>query len=56
MVVDHVVHPSQTIFMQGRNIPDGVAILHKTVHELHSKKLNEIILKIDFDNAYEKVK
>jgi hypothetical protein len=35
-VADHVVHPSQTTFMQGRNILDGFAILHETLHELHS--------------------
>jgi hypothetical protein len=55
-VADHVVRPSQTAFMQGRNILDGVAILHETVHELHSKKLNGVILKIDFEKAYDKVK
>jgi hypothetical protein len=43
-VVDHVVQPSQTAFMQGRNILDGVVTLHEAVHELHSKKLNEVIL------------
>jgi hypothetical protein len=42
--------------MQGRNILNEVAILHKTVHELHSKKLNGVILKIDFEKAYDKVK
>ena len=36
-VANHVVHPSQTAFMQGRNILDGVAILHETFHELHKK-------------------
>jgi hypothetical protein len=46
-VADHVVQPSQTIFMQGRNILDGVVILHKAVHELHNKKLNGEILKLD---------
>jgi hypothetical protein len=30
---------SQTAFVQGRNIIDGVVILHKTVHELHRKKV-----------------
>jgi hypothetical protein len=55
-VADHVVRPSQNSFMQGRNILDGVAILHETVHELHSKKLNVFILKIDFEKAYDKVK
>jgi hypothetical protein len=55
-VADHVVLPSQTAFMQGRNILDGVAVLHETVHEMHSKKLNGVILKLDFEKAYDKVK
>jgi hypothetical protein len=55
-VADHVVRPSQTAFMKGRNILDGFAILHEIVHELHSNKLNGVILKIDFENAYDKVK
>jgi hypothetical protein len=42
--------------MQGRNILDGVVVLHKAVHELHSKKLNGVILKLDFEKAYDKVK
>ena len=36
-VADHVVKPTQTAFMQGRNILDGVDVLHETVHELHHK-------------------
>jgi hypothetical protein len=34
----------------------GVVTLHETIHELHSKKLNGVILKLDFDKAYDKVK
>jgi hypothetical protein len=56
MVVDHVVQPSQTAFMQGRNILDGVVVLHEAVHELHSKKFNGVILKLYFEKAYDKVK
>jgi hypothetical protein len=56
MVADVVVRPSQTAFMQGRNILDGVVTLHETVHELHSKKLNGVMLKLDFEKAYDKVK
>ena len=33
-----------------------VAILHETVHEMHRKKLNGVVLKIDFEKAYDKVK
>ena len=42
--------------MQGRNILDGVVVLHETIHELHHKKLNGVIFKIDFEKAYDKVK
>jgi hypothetical protein len=55
-VADHVVRPSQIAFMPGWNTLDGVAILHETIHELHSKKLNGLILKIDFEKTYDKVK
>jgi hypothetical protein len=53
---DQVVRPSQTAFMQGRYILDGVVTLHETNHEMHCKKLNGVILKIDFEKAYDKVK
>jgi hypothetical protein len=55
-VADHVVRPSQTAFMQGRNILYVVVTLHETVHKLHSKKLNRIILKLDLEKSYDKVK
>jgi hypothetical protein len=55
-VADHVVRPTQTTFMQARNIIDGVVIFHEKVHELHRKKLNGLIFKIDFEKAYDKVK
>ena len=54
-MADHVVRPSQTAFMQGRNILDVVVILHETVHEIHRKKLNGIILKLDFAKAFDTI-
>jgi hypothetical protein len=42
--------------MRGRNILEGVAILHETIHELHRKRLSGVILKIYFEKAYNKVK
>jgi hypothetical protein len=41
--------------MQGRNILDGIVTLYETVYELHSKRLNGVILKFDFKKAYNKV-
>ena len=37
-IAQTVVSPSQTAFMLGRNIMEGVVILHETIHELHTKK------------------
>jgi hypothetical protein len=46
-VADHVVRPSKSAFMQGRNILD--VVLQEAVHRLHSRKLNGVILKLDFE-------
>ena len=35
---------------------EGVVILHETLHELHKNKMNGVILKLDFEKAYDKVK
>jgi hypothetical protein len=56
LIVDKVVSPTQTAFICGQNILEGVVILHETIHELHRKRLNGVILKIDFEKAYDKVK
>nr|ABA98327.2 transposon protein, putative, CACTA, En/Spm sub-class [Oryza sativa Japonica Group] len=55
-VADRIVSPTQTAFMRGCNILDGVVVIHETVHELHRRKLSGVILKIDFEKAYDKVK
>jgi hypothetical protein len=56
VVVDKIINPSQTAFMPGRNILEGVIVLHETIHEIHRKKMNGVILKLDFEKAYDKVK
>jgi len=38
VVADKVVRQSQTTFMPGRNILEGVVILPETIHELHKKR------------------
>jgi hypothetical protein len=42
--------------MPGRHILEGVVILHETIHELHRKKIDWVLLKLDFEKAYDKVK
>ncbi|WVZ63094.1 LOW QUALITY PROTEIN: hypothetical protein U9M48_012759 [Paspalum notatum var. saurae] len=43
-------------FLPGRYILEGVTILYETIHELHRKKLNAVIFKVDFEKAYDNVK
>ena len=55
-VATKTISLTQTAFMPGRNIIEGVVILHETTHELHRKKQSGVIFKIDFEKAYDKVK
>jgi hypothetical protein len=34
---------------------EGVIVLHETLHEMHRKKQSGIILKLDFEKAYDKL-
>jgi hypothetical protein len=36
-IASRVVRPTQTTFIPGRNILEGVVVLHETIHELHKK-------------------
>jgi hypothetical protein len=33
----------------------GVIVLHEMIHEMHRKKIKWVILKIDFEKAYDKL-
>jgi hypothetical protein len=55
-VAQKIIRPTQTAFLPGRNIIEGAVILHETIHELHSKKQDGIIFKINFEKTYDKVK
>jgi hypothetical protein len=54
-VVRDVISENQIAFVQGRNILEGMLILHEVVHEIKSKKLEGVILKLDFNKAYDKM-
>jgi len=54
-LMDKLVSNNQTAFIKGRYILDGAFILHETMHELSSKKMRGVILKIDFEKAYDSV-
>jgi len=55
-VASKLIGGNQTGFLKGRNILEGVLILYEVVHELKTKRKKGLILKIDFDKAYDKVR
>lgn len=55
-IADKLIHSNQSAFMKGRNIMHGIMVLHEILHETKRKKQVGIILKLDFEKAYDKVK
>ena len=55
MVALNVVQPARTAFLLGCHIMEGIVILHRTIHELHTKKLDGVVLKMNFEKSYDKV-
>jgi hypothetical protein len=47
---------TQTAFVKGRNILEGVVILYEVIHELKRTGGKGVLFKIDFEKAYDKVK
>ena len=54
-VAQRVISPSQTGFLRHRNILEGPLALLEIVHELKRTKLRGILLKLDFEKAYDRV-
>jgi hypothetical protein len=54
-VANRIISPKQTAFIKGRNILDGPLALIEIIHEIKSKKLGGILLKLDFEKAYDRL-
>jgi hypothetical protein len=55
LVAQKVIRSSQTAFLPGKYIMEGVVVLHETIHELHKRKKDGVILKLDFEKSYDKI-
>lgn len=55
-VAKEVIGDNETGFIKGKNILEGVLDLHEVIHELKRSKTKGLILKIDFEKAYDKVR
>lgn len=54
-VMHKLISSCQTAFIKGMNIMDGVMSLHEILHDARRKKQQGVMLKLDFEKAYDKV-
>jgi hypothetical protein len=54
-IAENIILHNETTFMKGRNIMTGTMALHEVMHETKRSRKVGIILKLDFEKAYDKV-
>jgi hypothetical protein len=50
-----IINKCQSSFIKNRNIMDGVMALHEILHDTRVKKKDDLVLKVDFEKAYDKM-
>lgn len=54
-VMGKIINKCQSGFIKSRNIMDGVMALHEILHDTKVKKKDGLVLKLDFEKAYDKI-
>jgi hypothetical protein len=54
-VADRLISTQQTAFIGGRYILESVLVAHEIVHSIHRNKVPGVILKLDYEKAYDRV-
>lgn len=52
-VIGCLINESQTTFIGGRQILDGIFVANQTIEWLKKKRKNVVLLKLDFQKAYD---
>lgn len=55
MVMSYIISANQTGFMKGRQISEGILITNEVVHLIKKKDINGVVLKLDFEKAFDSV-
>ena len=53
--LQRIIHPDQTAFLKGRNISDNIRKVIDTVQYADQKKLNILLISLDFEKAFDRV-
>ena len=53
--MNKTINKAQNAFIKNRNILDGVMPLHEILHDTKLKKKEGLVLKLDFEKAYDKI-
>jgi hypothetical protein len=54
-IANMIISPNQTVFIEGRNILDGPLALIEIIHDIRTRKQSGVLLKLDFEKAYDRV-
>jgi hypothetical protein len=54
-VAKRIIHKAQAAFIRGRNIINNVLTLHEILHETKRLGAVGVVLKLDFEKAYDKI-
>jgi hypothetical protein len=54
-IMNRLISQCQSAFIRGRFILESVVTAHEVIHEIHSKKEQGLVFKIDYEKAYDKV-
>jgi hypothetical protein len=54
-IIDRLISYYQSAFIKGRFILESVVTAHEVIHEVHKNKDKGLVLKLDYEKAYDKV-
>ena len=54
-VLDRIIDRCESSFMEGRNIMDNIMNLHEILHDTKVKRKSGLVLKLDFEKAYDMI-
>jgi hypothetical protein len=54
-VCQEIIAKEQSAFIRGRFILESVVVTHELVHSIHKSKEPGVIIKLDYEKAYDRV-